>query len=633
MKPVYQPELDGLRALAVTLVVLFHAGATWIPAGYVGVDVFFVLSGFLITRNLAFELQSTGKIRFGTFYMRRIRRLFPAMVSTIVLSFLGAFTLFSPQQLIDFFASAASATISLANVYFWFEADYFDALATTKPLLHTWSLSVEEQFYLVWPIAMYGLWRLLNRRGTFVALAGISIASLVISQGLLKNHPSFAFYLLPSRVFELGMGALLVWLPDLRGRLVREGSAALGLIMVVSSAVFYTERTAFPGLHALLPVGGTALFIAGSRAPVIGGLFRFAPAVWLGRISYSVYLVHWPIVVFLIAYSYEPPAGAAQIAALFGLSVVLGWLQYTLVERRFRYPEASNRAFIRGAILAAVAVIAFSFTFGLGDGMAWRLPESRISQSQTEMRDLQWDNYCTFPKDGLDADLVTCQNYRGKDKSIFIWGDSHALHLAPGFAEAYPDYNIYVLYQSGCTPQSGFAGYVRNFKSKETSTCIKRNKKALAFFEQLPPTNVIITSAKRSRPALIARSSEGILEQLRSVGHNAIMLGDFIRPGVHLIDCISVPGLVISDDAIKKRCVGDAAVGDRELKYNRTLAKLLPEMVVPNDMQCPGGTCRFFKDGAVLYRDTHHLSLLGSTEFISQLRPSIPINPALRDQP
>jgi peptidoglycan/LPS O-acetylase OafA/YrhL len=633
MKPVYQPELDGLRALAVTLVVLFHAGAAWIPAGYVGVDVFFVLSGFLITRNLAFELQSTGKIRFRTFYMRRVRRLFPAMISTIIFSFLGAFLLFSPQQLIDFFASAASATISIANVYFWFEADYFDALATTKPLLHTWSLSVEEQFYLVWPIAMYGLWRLLNRRGTFVALAGISVASLLLSQGLLKNHPSFAFYLLPSRVFELGMGAMLVFLPDLRGRVLREGSAALGLIMIVSSAVFYTEQTPFPGLPALLPVGGTALFIAGSRAPVIGGLFRFAPAVWLGRISYSVYLVHWPIVVFLISYSYAPLAGGAQIAGLFGLSVLLGWLQFRFVEQRFRYPQASNRTFIRGAILAAVSVIAFSFTFGLGNGMAWRLPESRISQSQTELRDLQWENYCTFPKEGLNADLITCQNYRGKDRSIYIWGDSHALHLAPGFAEAYPDYNIYVLYQSGCTPQSGFAGYVRNFKSSETRTCIGRNKKALEFFQQLPPTNVIITSAKRSRPALIARSSKGILEQLKAAGHNAILLGDFIRPGVHLIDCISVPGFLISDKAIKTRCVGDPATAAKELQYNRSLAKLMPEMVVPNDIQCPDGSCRYFKDGAVLYRDTHHLSLLGSTEFIGQLKPSIPINPALPDQP
>lgn len=179
---VYQPELDGLRALAVVGVLLCHLEVSWLPGGFVGVDIFFVLSGFLITRLIAGEIDETGRFRFGNFYVRRIRRLYPALVTTVIVAWIGSFLLLSPAQMANFAESAIAALLSYSNILFYFEADYFDALATTKPLLHTWSLSVEEQFYLLWPLTLLLAHRLFGRSGVIVALVVICVASLGLAE-------------------------------------------------------------------------------------------------------------------------------------------------------------------------------------------------------------------------------------------------------------------------------------------------------------------------------------------------------------------------------------------------------------------------------------------------------------------
>ncbi|MBN9346704.1 MAG: acyltransferase [Devosia sp.] len=209
----YQAELDGLRALAVSGVVLCHLDFPWLPGGFVGVDIFFVLSGFLITRLLTGELAETGRLGFRTFYLRRLRRLYPALLTTIAATWVVSFFLLSPHQMRDFASSAFAAVFSLANVQFYLESGYWAALANTKPLLHTWSLSVEEQFYLIWPLLLFALHRLLPRPGVVIAIVLISAASLAVSLHWLRTDDAAAFYMLPSRTFELGLGALLVWLP------------------------------------------------------------------------------------------------------------------------------------------------------------------------------------------------------------------------------------------------------------------------------------------------------------------------------------------------------------------------------------------------------------------------------------
>lgn len=616
----YQPELDGLRALAVVAVLLCHLEIGWLPGGFVGVDIFFVLSGYLITRLIAAEIVETGRFRFGNFYVRRVRRLYPALLTTVIVTWIGAFLLLSPAQMKGFAESAIAALLSFSNILFYLEADYFDALATTKPLLHTWSLSVEEQFYLLWPLTLLAAHRLFGRRGMIVALALICGGSLWLAQFWLEADRTAAFYMLPARAIELGLGALLVFLPALRNRWLLNLAFIAGVAAMLVPMLLYTEDTPFPGLPAMLPCIGAALFIAASKAEAAAP-FRLAPVAWVGRISYSLYLVHWPLIVLWRAYTYRPIEWTDALL-LGGLAVLLAWLQYALVEQRFRRPvPGRNRRVI--AVLASLAVVlsATSAATALGNGWSWRIPPERL----TRVVDPMDTRDCRRRNPDFDRDLVTCQNFRDRQKDLFVWGDSHALHLAPGLFSAFADSNVYILYRSACPPQSGFGGYVRDYASEaQERDCVERNEKALRFFLEGPPRNIVITSAKREKAAQMAAVTEPIVRQLAEAGNTVVVLGDFIRPAVNLVDCTAAPALLVSDAWITARCTGNARAAARELAYNDEMAALLPAFVSPNDVQCPGDVCQFIDGTRLLFRDDHHLSEAGATLFIERLKPLLP---------
>jgi peptidoglycan/LPS O-acetylase OafA/YrhL len=619
----YQPELDGLRALAVTGVLLCHLDFAWLPGGFVGVDIFFVLSGYLITGLISREIAETGRFRFGNFYMRRIRRLYPALLSTVVVTFVGSFLLLSPQQLRDFGSSAFAALLSIANFQFYLESGYFSALEQTKPLLHTWSLSVEEQFYLFWPVLLFGLTRLLPRVAVPFAIAAICAASLAISLHWGRVDRPAAFYMLPSRAIELGLGAMLVWLPTVRNKALLNIATVLGVVLMLVPMFLFTSRTPFPGVAVLLPCAGTLLFIVGAQSAAAAP-FRSPPAVWLGRISYSLYLVHWPLIVLWTAYFYRPLEGIDPWLLL-ALSVALGWLQWRFIEQRFRRPAVAPRrnwptvtaALGAGAVLAATSGLA-----ALGGGWAWRIPADRLTESDQFLE----NRYCHRFNPDLDKSLFTCQNYRKKDKDLFVWGDSHARHLSPGLAAAYRDYNIYILHDAGCIPVSGFDGFEYDVGSDVASSeCAERNRKALKFFTSgKAKYNVILTSAKRETPELVAKIAVPLLDDLKAAGNTALMLGDFIRPGWNLVDCSTTPSFLVSDAWRKARCTGVPAVSRTEMNYNNRLGRLVPGFVSINDLQCPDGECQFFDNGRILFRDDDHLNDRGSVLMLSRLKPLLP---------
>lgn len=618
----YQAELDGLRALAVMAVLLCHLDFRWIQGGFVGVDVFFVLSGFLITRLIAGEIAATGRFNFGNFYVRRIRRLYPALLTTVILTWIGAFLLLAPWQMRDFANSAIAALLSYANVQFYLEADYFDALAQTKPLLHTWSLSVEEQFYLLWPPLLLVFGRFLRGPAIVVAVALCGLLSLGIGLYWLGVNIEAAFYLLPSRVVELVIGALLVWLPPLRNRWLINLATLVGLAAMIAAMLLYRESTPFPGLAVLLPCAGAALFIIGANSQAAAP-FRLAPIVWLGRISYSLYLVHWPIIVLWLAYSYRPLEGAVPWILL-ALSVGVAWLQYRLIEQPFRRPLAGRNWPVLASLgVLAVIVSGISVGVAIGDGWSWRVPEARIVAAEEARRPTR----CGPNNPDLDAALFTCQNFRGKDRDLFVWGDSHALHLRAGLADSYPDYNVYILHIDGCVPQSGLGTYMRDGNTTG-GRCVKRNLKAFDFFTgDGPARNIIVTSAKRETPALIAEVTRPILGALRSKGHVVAFVGDFMRPGVNLADCEAVPDYLVSDEWRTQRCVGRAQDARRELTYNKRLKSLIPEFISPSGIQCPKNLCRYFDgSGRLLFRDDHHLNDRGSRLFVGKLKPLLPFD-------
>jgi peptidoglycan/LPS O-acetylase OafA/YrhL len=542
-------------------------------------------------------------------------------VTTVIAAWIGSFLLLSPAQMGNFAQSAISALFSYSNVLFYLEADYFDALATTKPLLHTWSLSVEEQFYLLWPLTLLLVHKLAGRRGMIVALALICVASLTLAQFWLTADRTAAFYMLPARAIELGLGALLVFLPALRHKALQNAATVVGVVAMLVPMVLFTEETPFPGLPAMLPCIGAALFIAGAQSQAAAP-FRLGPVAWVGRISYSLYLVHWPLIVLWRAYFYRP-IEELDAVLLAGLAVLLAWLQYTFIEQRFRHPvPGRNRRVIAVLVSLAVVLSATSAATALGRGWAWRVPPERITKVVNPIN----TSACKQRNPELDRRLVTCQNYREKDKDLFVWGDSHALHLAPGLFRAFGDYNVYILYRSACTPQSGFGGYVREYPSDaQEMNCVERNEKALNFFLDGPPRNIIITGAKRENPELIAEVTTPIVEQLRAKGNTVVVLGDFIRPAINLVDCTAAPAYLVSDDWIETRCVGNPRVARNELAYNDEMQALMPDFVSPNDVQCPDGVCQFFDDDArLLFRDDHHLSTAGATLFMKRLKPQLP---------
>ncbi len=613
--------------------MIFHAGYENLSGGFVGVDVFFVISGFLITR-LVVEQTRARTFRFSDFYIRRIRRLFPALLSTLIGCWIFAFLLFSPSEMARFAEVSAAATVSLSNFYFWREADYFDALAITKPLLHTWSLSVEEQFYLVWPLAIVVILTRWGERLLLLLLAAACATSLLIAEVLLTIDRAAAFYLLPTRVIELGLGAALVWLRPLVAdrRFGLDLAALVGFGLIASAMLVLDEHSPFPGVNALWPSIGSGLIILTRGGRILGPILQLGPVVWLGRISYSLYLVHWPVIVFNSAYQYAA-ADEAGRWVMISLALVLATAQYALVEQRFRRIRKHSFATTPTAKLAAsaaVLIVSSSLITSTVGGWPQRLPDHRLSLTAVERRNLFERRYCAQPRPKLDPMLVTCQNDRGGaigHGDIYIFGDSHARHLVPGITEAFPQHNVFAIYSVGCVPQSGLKAYVRRFKTEAaTQSCIEHNRRALEFLLAHKPTNIVISNAKRSDPAKMAVVTHQLVHRLRAKGHTVVVLADLIRPGKPLINCLSVPGFLFDDEDLQERCVGDLATARQELAYNERLAAHLPELVRADRVQCTGDQCKFFNNGRVLFRDHHHLSIEGAIEFLTPLKDQLPFS-------
>lgn len=330
----FRPEIDGLRALAVMAVLLFHVDLHWVPGGFVGVDIFFVISGYLITRNILSAIDA-GTFSLKQFYVRRFRRLYPALLATVSVSTVLAVLIFAPEHLARFGLEVVSSVFSFSNLFFWSESGYFDLDGTFKPLLHTWSLSVEEQFYLFWP----GLMMLVSglaARSRLMLVIGLGLLSLLAAEyAIHTERASLAFYWLPFRIVEFVAGAALVLLNTERCR-GRSWLSAAGLVAMLLPIALFTGQTPFPGLSALLPSVGAALVIAAGSTAVTRPLLENRSALFLGKISYSVYLVHWPLVVFW-AYLHPGPLSAMAATGIVLASVVLGYASWRWVEQPFRH--------------------------------------------------------------------------------------------------------------------------------------------------------------------------------------------------------------------------------------------------------------------------------------------------------
>lgn len=433
----YRPDIDGLRAIAVVSVVLYHLKESLLPGGFVGVDIFFVISGYLITKLIFSELSNNDSFSFKRFYLRRVRRLFPALFATLLFSVALAYYLFSPAHLTEFAQSLIASVFSVSNIFFWHLSDYFDSESTLKPLLHTWSLSVEEQFYFIWPAILVGLFSLKRKPLIPIFIIAMGVASLALNLVAFSQHPvlsnqfsladvkSAAFYWLPFRVFEFSIGAILVWVNLAPRKIVSEAIFAIGLTMVVAAVFALNSKMNFPSTAALLPCIGAALMIISGPSHRLAWLVSNRVIVAIGLISYSLYLIHWPLIVFY-KYAIGREFDNAEMAGLLVLAVILASLMYRFIEQPFRKPKthgkAPNRKFLVGAASASLLTIMISANAITSKGWLWRYPADMVAQLSYEPGD-----YTDFFWANINR-LESGFNNNGKPKVLII-GDSMAADL------------------------------------------------------------------------------------------------------------------------------------------------------------------------------------------------------------
>ena len=638
-------HLDALRALAVTLVVLFHVQAPGFGAGYLGVDLFFLLSGFLMSWTMLTDRQRHGRFRVGAFYWRRIRRILPSLVLTVLITLLVAFLLFSPEKLIDTAKQATASLLFYSNFFFYDQAGYFAPENEARALLHVWSLSVEEQFYLLFGLLLIAGNRV--RFGILLALAGVvSLAFLVTGywtmvspeMGLMPfnsaEKANDALFFLPQyRIGQFTAGALCGW-ACFHNWLPRPRMYPVTAILVAVAA--YLSITWSPDLEAWSSAIVIACF-AGLLFPnpILDRLGGLKPVRWLARVSYQVYLVHWPLIVFWRHWTFRE-LGPFEMAALASLSVIGGWLLFMLVS------GSSVRSIaIRPKALAIGFAVLVSF--GLAelaartDGGVFRIPAERLWVTPTEMRNRE-SAYCAG-SDMQGAEqlggkpgekLVTCER-RGSGKHVYVWGDSHARHLLPGVAEAFPDVTVDILYYTSCLPQSGIGDYVYEFEGRKALAdgCVARNRKALAMFETMAPTTIILSQYagyEGDDGNLFLDASRILIDRLERAGHAVTWLGAVPYPDRDLGECSAVPA-TISNARLGLRCRGSEAAFDQIARRNAERARQFPDVYVDITPEfCPDGTyasCVWVSDGRPLFRDKHHITVDKSIAVIRAVRDRI----------
>ena len=454
----YRKDIDGLRAVAVLSVILYHCSASWLPGGFAGVDIFFVISGFLITSIIGAEME--GK-RFSlvAFYARRVRRILPPFFVMMAVTLLAGFFLLLPGDYEDLAHSARYATLFFSNHYFAAESDYFGPGAEEQPLLHTWSLAVEEQYYILWPLLLFLLLQK-ARSGLLWITAGIAAGSFAIGTVMVLN-PEYAvrgYYWMPGRFGELLIGSMLACYLA-QGRKISSRSATLagiaGVLLLVGSFWLLDNQTPFPGIHALWPCLGAALLIysgSAKSAPWANRWLSLAPVVWVGLLSYSLYLWHWPILAYARYRAADTELSIAVIAAALVLTLALSWLSWRFVETPVRRKKLGNReVFIRYFLLPALALLLVATVIRSTDGYFFREKEPELHT--------------------ISGPAMSCHNRikppcrvgnANKKSRVLMFGDSHTAHLT-SYMDAlaqYKDIGVTVASAGSCPvwSSSGYGG-------------------------------------------------------------------------------------------------------------------------------------------------------------------------------
>jgi len=631
----YRSDIDGLRTIAVFLVIFSHAGFSFVPGGFIGVDVFFVISGFLITSMIFPDIQSKS-FSFAGFLSRRIKRLMPVLLFVILITFIVFSFILLPFDLIKFYQSIIWVALDIGNFFMWLEyGGYFNGNSQEAPLLHTWSLAVEEQYYFFWPLMLIVATKYLKKTSVLYLAAFGSILATVFSQWGTEVTIGAAYYLLPTRFFELLIGSSLAlfWhqLPVLK-KTSQHVLSIVGLMLIAASAVILTEHQPFPGYNALYPIIGTVLIIYSING-IINKLLSLKPIVFTGKISYSLYLWHWPIFVIIRYTSIELTLVTQFIAIV--LTYVLSILSWKYIEQPFRYVKIKSipQIIIKMYFIPATMLIALAYSGIVNNGYPYRYSSnilemdkalnSHSNESRKGCHAALRDSNLLPDKKCIFGTLNSKQKITGAD--IFVFGDSHANHLVPFIEVLAKDLKLsvqdYTLDQ--CLPIIGLNWGGNLYKAKK---CKARNQLALEHIN-LNSFKYIVLSASwpgiqthriyTDQKIVNNQEKEKLLKEKLQITLQAI------------VDTGAVP-IIIEDTPtlfgkspkcpIKKELFNKELSCDIKRQSNPFFKELThfasknyPQLIVinPQDLYCKD-TCGISLNGIPLYRDDDHLNEVGA---------------------
>jgi peptidoglycan/LPS O-acetylase OafA/YrhL len=637
----YRPDIDGLRAVAVTGVVIFHAHVFGLSGGFVGVDVFFVISGFLITRILLEEHAREGRISLVAFYERRVRRLLPAFYAMLAATGIAVAFLYAPVAFENFATSALAALFFASNFYFWQTAGYFSEEAEIAPLLHTWSLAVEEQFYLMWPLVLIvALSRQTLRALLLPAMVAAGLVSLALAEFGGRNLPPAAFYLMPTRAFELLIGALLALpaLPAVRSRTLADALSLAGLGAILTAYVVIDADTPFPGLWALLPCGGAALVLyAGHRSGVANAILAWRPVVFVGLVSYSWYLWHWPAFAIWRYVTFRPPT-ALEAVALMAFSFLCAVVSWRYVERPFRKPpviapaaaadpsptrrilrpRASGwRTIGRLGLVPGLAFAALALGVRLADGLPARLDPhvAQLSRSVDSVSPLRAGCHLA-PRDGFALPPAeNCTDGADVAPTAILWGDSHAEHYASTLAALGREagFAFRHMSKSACPPLAN-AGFVDE-PPIYRGNCEAFNDEVLSLIEADPTiTDVWLASFWPFNLGAIGRDPAALAGRLAETVARIEAMGRRVHVfGVIPVFPFEAGGCVVRQARFPSSeidCSLDPGEVEAVRELDAVLAAAAGSAYIPMlPLICPkGAACTPLVGGTAAFADHHHLT-------------------------
>ncbi len=510
----YRPDIDGLRAVAVLLVVIFHAFPEGLPGGFIGVDIFFVISGFLITGIIARELD-VGRFSLLDFYARRIRRIFPALIVVLCAVLVLGWLWMLPSAYASLSADAFAGAAFFPNIALLLHSGYFDIEAAKKPLLHLWSLGIEEQFYLLWPLLLIVAARM--RLGLLTVAFAIGLASFALNVALVGSDPVATFYLPFTRAWELlAGGALACSFGRLtHTQLASNLRAGTGTVLIALAAAVLNPGRAFPGWWAVLPVAGSVLILS---APLAWGCERLLSSrtmVWFGKISYPLYLWHWPLLVFFGIIKFTPLT-TLERPLVVGLSIALAWATYRFIEIPFRFGRPSPfKVASLGTAMALVAVAGIIVT--KNNGFDFRLPPEIRAMADVPTQAAKWRvHQCMLDLSRETTFADDCVE-RGRRPLLFLWGDSTGGSLMPGLRKAQEthDFGIAQFTSSGCAP-------ALHADIPAVPNCRAVNDKVLALALQLKPDIVLLHGSSEK---FIDNIAETVAVLKRQTGARVVVLG------------------------------------------------------------------------------------------------------------